>query len=161
MSFQDPVNQDEMGMPFKNRPKRRYTKKAKKEPAIGDKVKTQKSPSMYHANWSAKKAGKEPTFFGQPIARDWTYTAAGWKRSGPEPELLPEHQITRYFKITKTLEEIQESDLPKTQQERSELRVPTLERSDPGVPVDKDVNLPRTMEEYNEFLKRQPSKANS
>lgn len=119
------------------KPKRRYYKKAKKEPTIGDTAKLDRRQAAYDAAAHCKRKGKKPTLLGQPTDGHWVYTAAGWKRSGEQAEKLPDQQITRYFKMTKTLQEIQYTELPQalkeapktqTQEERSELRVPTLER---------------------------------
>ena len=116
-----------------SKPKRKYTRRYKRGKFADDKEASLQPTGRSDHDYCKNAYIKRRKAAGLPTRdSEWKKTAAGWKRSGPEPEMLPEHQITRYFKLTKTLEEIQESDLPKVQdqKERSELRVPTLERSE-------------------------------
>jgi len=116
--------------------KRRYHKKPKCEPKIGETAKLDRRQAVHEAASYCRRKGKKPTLMGQPVDGHWVHTASGWKRSVPEVEKLPDQQITRYFKITKTIQEIEQSDIPPLsvpieQKEHSEFfTVPTLERSE-------------------------------
>jgi len=120
------------------KPKRKYTRRYKRgkfaadEPASLQPIVEQVEPEQ-----------KRNKHAGLLSSNDWRRTSSGWQP--PDKEKTPEQQITRYFKMTRVIEEIAESDLPTVAtltpkvvasldppgfKERSEFRVPTLERSE-------------------------------
>ena len=117
------------------KPKRKYTKKQKRAPVEDDELKrkTPWTPEPYQAGRkdrshchkayiNRRKAAGKPTH-----ESEWKRTKSGWKRSGPE-EIEPDMKMTRYFRITKTIEEVEDPSIIK---EHSELLpIPKLERSE-------------------------------
>lgn len=115
--------------------KRPYKKRKTDEisgPAVGESKSFTKKREYYLSRSKELRPDQPSTLYGQPIDGQWVHTAAGWARRGhSQVEKLPQHQISRYFKITKILEEVDEDDILKEAlaKERSELPVPELERS--------------------------------